>query len=229
VFESVCVVGAGRLGQAAAARLEERGLAVRTTGHELQTGDADLVLVCVPDRAIPTVASSIAPGPWIAHMSGAVSVQALEPHRRRFALHPLQTFQAGLGHRQFDGAWGAVTAETPEARATALSLARVLGLEPFDLLDDDRPAYHAAATVAASFLVTLHRTASHLMESAGAPPEALEPLMRRTIDNGFRPTGPHVRGDQKTLELHLAAIEARKPQLAPVYRALAAATAALTR
>ena len=57
------------------------------------------------------------------------------------------------------------------------------------------------------------------METAGAPPEALEPLMRRTMENGFAPTGPFVRGDFETVEAHLAAIRSRRPQLEPLYQA----------
>jgi len=224
VFESVCVVGAGRVGQAAVARLGERTPA-RLTGRELACAGADLVLVCVPDRAIAEVAAAIPTGPWVAHTSGAAGLATLAPHRRRFSVHPLQTFQVGLGPGQFDGAWAAVTAESEEARAAGFALARLLGLEPFELADEDRPAYHAAATVAASFLVTLHDAAAELMAAAGAPPEALEPLMRRTIENGFRPTGPFVRGDWPTVEAHLEAIRERCPDLEPLYRALADATA----
>jgi predicted short-subunit dehydrogenase-like oxidoreductase (DUF2520 family) len=157
-------------------------------------------------------------------VSGAATLDSLDPHRRRFSVHPLQTFQAGLGPTQFDGAWAAVTAETDEALAAALGLADLLGVRAFELPDEERPVYHAAATVAASFLVTLHEAAADLMEAAGAPPEALEPLMRRTIDNGFAPTGPHVRGDRETVAAHLRAIRSRRPQLEPLYRALADAT-----
>jgi predicted short-subunit dehydrogenase-like oxidoreductase (DUF2520 family) len=222
-FESVCIVGAGRVGQAVAARLGEQ-LPIRIAGREPTCDAADLVLVCVPDRAIGDVARELPPGPWIAHMSGAASLTALEPHRRRFSLHPLQTFQLGLGPEQLDGAHAAVTGETEEARAAGLELAGLLGLQPFLLADDDRPTYHAAATMAASFLVTLHDAAADLMESAGAPSEALEPLMRRTIENGFEPTGPFARGDLGTVELHLEAIRERRPRLEPLYRALAETT-----
>jgi predicted short-subunit dehydrogenase-like oxidoreductase (DUF2520 family) len=222
-FESVCIVGAGRVGQAVAARLGEQ-LPTRVAGRELACDDADLVLVCVPDRAIADVARELSPGPWVAHTSGAASLAALEPHPRRFSLHPLQTFQLGLGPEQLDGAHAAVTAETEEAQAAGFELGRLLGLQPFLLADDDRPTYHAAPTVAASFLVTLHDAAADLMESAGAPPEALEPLMRRTIENGFEPTGPLARRDLGTVELHLEAIRERRPQLEPLYRALAQAT-----
>jgi predicted short-subunit dehydrogenase-like oxidoreductase (DUF2520 family) len=227
-FESVCVVGAGRVGKSVAARLADR-LPTRTTGRELDVGDADLVLLCVPDAAIAEVAAAVPPGPWVAHTSGATPLAALDPHERRFSVHPLQTFAVDLGPEQLDGAWAAVTGENDEALAAAEELAGLLGLEPFRLDDDERPIYHAAAAFASSFLVTLHDVAAELMQAAGAPPEALEPLMRRTMDNGFRHTGPLVRGDWETVERHRQAIGRRRPQLLPLYQTLTDATATLLR
>ncbi|MER3488210.1 MAG: hypothetical protein C4307_05600 [Chloroflexota bacterium] len=97
-------------------------------------------------------------------------------------------------------------------------------MHPFPLADGQRALYHAGAVMAANYLVTLYRAASRLLEDAGAPPEGLLPLMRRTIDNGFELTGPIARGDRDTVELHLAALRARHPDLEPLYRALAEAT-----
>jgi predicted short-subunit dehydrogenase-like oxidoreductase (DUF2520 family) len=213
----VRVVGAGRVGSAVSARLAERGVDVREEGVEL-------LLLCVPDGAIAEVARSIEPGPWVAHVSGATTLAALDPHRRRFSIHPLQTFTLSRGAEQLDGAWAAVTAEDDEARTTGFELARTLGLQPFELADSERPLYHAGASIASNFLVTLHRAASRLFREAGAPPEGLEPLMRRTIDNGFELTGPISRGDWKTVDAHLAAIRSREPELEPMYVALAEAT-----
>jgi predicted short-subunit dehydrogenase-like oxidoreductase (DUF2520 family) len=217
MFTHVKVVGLGRVGSAINARLEERGLAAGE-------GDADLVLLCVPDRAIAEVATRLPRGPWVAHVSGAPPLSALAPHIHRFGLHPLQTFTRSRGAEQIDGAWAAVTAETDEARARAWWLADRLGLRAFDLHDDRRVLYHAGATVASNFLVTLYRSASLLFERAGAPPEALIPLMRRTIENGFDLTGPIARGDWSTVDAHLSAIHAELPDLEPLYRALAQAT-----
>ena len=209
-----------------AARLADR-LPTGTAGRDLAVGEADLVVLCVPDGAIAEVAAALPVGPWIAHTSGATRLAALDPHERRFSLHPLQTFTAELGPEQFDGAWAAITAETDEGLAAARDLAGLLGLQPFELDDEDRPVYHAAAAFASSFLVTVHEVASELMEAAGAPPEALEPLMRRTMDNGFRHTGPLVRGDWETIERHRQVLRERRPQLLPLYEALTEATATL--
>jgi predicted short-subunit dehydrogenase-like oxidoreductase (DUF2520 family) len=223
-FSTACVVGAGRVGSAVAARLAER-VPTRTTGRELDVGEADLVVLCIPDRTIAEAAAAIPPGPWIAHTSGARGLAELAPHERRFSLHPLQTFTRARGPEQLDGAWAAVSGESREAVEAGFALARLLGLEPFELDDEERPAYHAGAAIASNYLVTIHWAAAELFRAAGAPPEALEPLMRRTIENGFELTGPIARGDWETVERHLAEIRARRPQLEPMYRSLADVTA----
>ena len=225
-FQSACVVGAGRVGKTVAARLEQQ-ISTRSIRRELDVGNPDLVVVCVPDRAIPEVARAIAPGPWIAHTSGASSLNALGPHTRRFSLHPLQTFSLDLGPEQLDGSWAAISGESEGALEAARELAGLLGVTSFVLDDEDRPLYHAAAHFASAFLVTLHDVAAELMEAVEAPPEALEPLMRRTIENGFRHTGPLVRGDRETIGRHLDALGARHPELVSMYRALADMEAAL--
>jgi predicted short-subunit dehydrogenase-like oxidoreductase (DUF2520 family) len=217
VFDSVTVIGSGRVGSAVAARLGERGIAVEP--------DADLVLLCVPDEAISDVAAGMAMGPWVAHVSGATTLAALEPHQRRLSVHPLQTFTRARGAEQLDGAWAAVTAESGEARAVGFWLAESLGLQPFELDDTARPLYHAGAAIASNYLVTLHEVAADLFRAAGAPPEALVPLMRRTIENGFELTGPIERGDWETVEAHRRAIRAARPDLESLYDVLAEATA----
>ena len=183
------------------------------------------MLLCVPDSAIAEVAAGVASGPWIAHVSGATPLSALDPHLRRFSVHPLQTFTRARGPEQLDGAYGAVTAETDEASALGFELARTLGLEPFELADGARPLYHAGAAIASNYLVTLYRAAAELFAAAGAPPEGLVPLMRRTIENGFELTGPIARGDWSTVDAHVSAIRAERPRLEPLYRVLAEATA----
>jgi pantoate--beta-alanine ligase len=219
MIESIQVVGAGgRVGSTVSARLAERG--VRLDGSA-----PELVLLCVPDRAIAEVAARIEPGPWVAHVSGATPLSALDPHKRRFGLHPLQSFSKVRGPKQLDGAWAAIGAETDEARAAAFRLAEMLGLRPFELDDAGRAAYHAGAAVASNYLVTLRREAGSLLEAAGAPPEALDALMRGVIDGGFELTGPIARGDWETVARHLAVIRRERPELEELYLVLARATA----
>ena len=224
MISTVRVIGTGRAGSALASRLREAGLAV-SAGRE-PLGDAELVLLAVPDGAIAEVAGAVPIGPWIGHVSGATSVTALAPHERRFSLHPLQTLTADSGAGQLDGAWAALTYETDEAGQVARWLADQLGLRAFELADADKPLYHAGAAIASNFLVTLYRVAARLLVETNAPPEALVPLMRRVIENGFQLTGPIARGDWATVDAHLAAIRERTPEVEAVYRALAEATRA---
>jgi predicted short-subunit dehydrogenase-like oxidoreductase (DUF2520 family) len=216
MFERIEVIGRGRAGAAIAARLAERGL--------LAESDGDLVVLCVPDAAIGAAARARSAGPWIAHISGATPLASLAPHGRRFSVHPLLTFTSRRGASQIDGAWAAVTAEDADGWVRARWFAATLGLRPFDLADDRRALYHCGAAMASNFHVTLHAAASRALAAAGAPPEALVPLMRRTIENGFELTGPIARGDWATVDAHLAALRAALPDVEPLYRALAEAT-----
>ena len=217
MIERVHVIGSGRVGSAAAARLRERSVAV---GED----DPDAVLLCVPDTAISDVSRYLMPGrAWVGHVSGATPLAALDPHERRFSLHPLQTFDRSGDPSQFDGAWAAISGETAEALAVARELAELLGLHPFELADADRALYHAGAVFASNYLVTLERAAVRL----GVPREALVPLMKRTIENGFDLTGPIARGDWATVEAHKQAIHEAEPELEHLYETLAAATVTL--
>ena len=141
-------------------------------------------------------------------------------------MHPLQTFTRARGAEQLDGAWAAVTGETDEARAVRPRAGRrrsACGRSISPTIA--RALYHAGAAIASNFLVTLHRAAARALEAAGAPPEALVPLMRRTIDNGFDLTGPDRArrlGDRRRASRRRCTREL--PDLEPMYRALAEAT-----
>jgi predicted short-subunit dehydrogenase-like oxidoreductase (DUF2520 family) len=217
VIERVHVIGSGRVGSAVTARLREGGIGV---GED----DPDVLLLCVPDTAISDVSRCQAPGrAWIGHVSGATPLAALDPHERRFSLHPLQTFDRSGDPAQFDDAWAAISGETGYALAVARELAETLGLKPFELADGDRTLYHAGAVFASNYLVTLQRAAVRL----GVPADGLVPLMRGTIDHGFELTGPIARGDWATVERHKEAIRAEHPELENLYDTLAEATVLL--
>src|SRR4029079_16883329 len=107
-----------------------------------------------------------------------------------------------------DGAWAAVSGENGDALAAATWLAETLRLRPFPLHDGRRASYRAGAAVASTYLVTLRHAAGSLLEAAGAPPEALDPLMRRVIENGFELTGPIFRGGRENVDHHIDAVPA---------------------
>jgi predicted short-subunit dehydrogenase-like oxidoreductase (DUF2520 family) len=222
------VIGRGRLGTALAAGLRAAGLTVEgPLGREVAPLEADVVLLAVPDAEIAAAADAVPLGPLVGHCSGATTLAPLAPHEA-FSLHPLMTVTAEGA--DFAGASCAVAGASPRALAVATALAHALGLRPLEVDDADRAAYHAAASVASNFLVTLEAAAERLAAGAGIDRAALVPLVRATVENwaALGPeralTGPIARGDEATVERQRVAVEERAPELLALFDALAAAT-----
>jgi pantoate--beta-alanine ligase len=227
----VTIVGRGRLGVALATGLREAGLAVTgPLGREPELTDPRAVLLCVPDGEIAGAAAKLGPGLIVGHCSGATGLDALGGHEA-FSLHPLMTVTAA-GAR-FEGAGAAIAGSTPQALSIAAQLARALGMNPVALAEDDRAAYHAAASIASNFLVTLEAAAERLAAGAGVPRELLVPLVRATVENwatlgaGRALTGPIARGDEQTVARQREAVAQRAGDLLPLFDALVQATRSL--
>jgi predicted short-subunit dehydrogenase-like oxidoreductase (DUF2520 family) len=219
-------VGHGRLGTALADALRAAHVPVDgPLGRGATAGDAQVVLLCVPDAEIAGAAARIAPGRLVGHCSGATTLAPLDAHPEAFSLHPLMTVTASGA--DFEGATAAVAGTTDAARRTARDLAAVLGMTPIDVPDHDRPAYHAAASIASNFLITLEWAAERV---GGLDRAQLAPLVRATVDNWAAQgahdalTGPIARGDEETVAKQRAAVAERAPDLAPLFDALSAAT-----
>jgi predicted short-subunit dehydrogenase-like oxidoreductase (DUF2520 family) len=230
IADRVAVVGAGRLGVPLAAALREAGFAVEgPLGRRQTPRPCYAVVLCVPDAEIPAAAEAVAgAAPLVGHTSGATPLAALVPaNAEAFGVHPLQTFAPGSGPETFPGAGAAVAGSTPRALDYAASLAERLGMTPFEIDDEGRAAYHAAASIASNFLVTLEAAAESVAAGAGLERrearELLVPLVRRTVDNlaELGPegalTGPVARGDRATVAAHRAAVEEVAPHLLDLF------------
>ncbi len=188
---------------------------------------ADAVILCVPDAQIAAAASLIAPGPLVGHCSGATTLAPLAPHEA-FSLHPLMTVTSAGAC--FAGAGAAITGSTARATALAGRLAAALGMVAVTVADDDRAAYHAAATIASNLLVTLEAAAERVAASAGVQRDLLVPLVRATVENwaALGPeralTGPVARGDAVTVSRQRVAVAERAPDLLPLFDMLVEAT-----
>jgi predicted short-subunit dehydrogenase-like oxidoreductase (DUF2520 family) len=252
----VSVVGAGRVGTALAVLLRRAGHRVtavsgraatrgRAAQHlpdvpflELEDAAAagQVVLIGVPDDLIESVVRRIAesggfwPGQWVAHLSGATPLAALDAAReaggRRLSIHPLQSVPDVLAAlARIPGSTVAITADDEEGLALGERLAGDLGGEPFRLADESRSVYHAAAVFASNYLVAVSGTAAALFGAAGVPNpvEAMVPLQRGTLENVERLgpahalTGPALRGDAGTIERNLEAIREHAPEAIAAY------------
>jgi predicted short-subunit dehydrogenase-like oxidoreductase (DUF2520 family) len=234
----VGIVGAGRVGTALSRALRDAGVEVEgPVGRGERPGRCDAIVLCVPDAEIAAAAELVtADAPLIGHTSGATPLAALaHVGVPAFGLHPLQSF-AHPGVR-FEGAGAAVAGSTPEALAFAVSLAERLGMTPFEIDDEGRPAYHAAASVASNFLVTLQAAAEAIAAGTGLDRDEaralLAPLVRQTAENVSRLgpeaalTGPVARGDEATVAAQRAAVEHVAPELLALFDELVERTRAL--
>jgi predicted short-subunit dehydrogenase-like oxidoreductase (DUF2520 family) len=226
---SLAIVGAGRLGTALAAALRDRGLEIDgPLGRGADPAGAGAVLLCVPDSEIAAAAGAVTPGVPVGHCSGATGLDVLAGHEA-FAFHPLMTVPA-TGDPDFAGAGAAIAGSTPRALALAHDLVARLGMRPIAVADEDRAAYHAAASIASNFLVTLEGAAERLAGTTGVDREMLAPLVRAAVESWVRLgaeqalTGPITRGDEATVERQRAAVEERAPDLLTLFDAMVDAT-----
>ena len=234
----VGIVGPGRVGTALALALRAAGVEVEgPLGRGERPAGCEAIVLCVPDGEIAAAAETVtAAAPLVGHTSGATPLSALaHAGVPGFGLHPLQSF-AHPGVR-FEGAGAAVAGTTPEALAFATALAERLGMTPFEIDDDGRAAYHAAASVASNFLVTLEAAAEAIASGAGLARDdaraLLMPLVRQTVENiaDLGPeaalTGPIARGDETTVAAQRAAIEEAAPRLLELFDELVRQTRSL--
>jgi predicted short-subunit dehydrogenase-like oxidoreductase (DUF2520 family) len=190
----------------------------------------DAVLLCVPDAELVGAASHIEPGPLVGHCSGACGLDVLAPHEA-FSLHPLMTVTPDGA--DFRGATAAIDGDTSRALELARALAHRLAMQPIHIAAADRAAYHASASIASNFLLTLEAAAERLAQSAGVERRMLVPLVRATVENWAAVgaeralTGPVARGDEATIERQRNAVAQRTPELLALFDALTDATRAL--
>lgn len=260
---SVGVVGTGRVGTTLGAALRRAGHrpvaasgvseASRRRAAELLPGvplvepaevlaRADLVLLTVPDDALPALVAGLAdtgavrPGQLLAHTSGRYGVAVLDPALRvgalPLALHPVMTFTGTpIDVERLAGCAFGVTAPE-ELRLAAQALVIEMGGEPEWVEEAARPLYHAALSLGANYLVTLVAQAKELLGKAGvqSPDLMLGPLLGAALDNALRSgdaalTGPVARGDAGTVAAHVTELRTHAPGMVAGYLAMARTTA----
>ena len=220
------------------------GRAAYRYGFEPPRSPGTAVLLTVRDALLPEVAAALAgsgepqAGCAAFHCSGALGADVLAPlHGRGYSIgtfHPLQSIPSPLaGPDRFKDSFFAISGE-PEALSLARRLAAQLGGAPITVPTSGRPLYHAAAVMVSNYLVTLLDAGARLFQRAGASPDdaeaALVALARGTLENvqemGAESalTGPLMRGDIETVELHLRAMG---PEDAAFYAALGRRTLGL--
>lgn len=200
---------------------------------------ADLLVIASRDDAITEVAEAVSRAApevgGVIHLSGFAPVSALESFAARGvqvgSFHPLQSLPSPeAGSRALAGSWVAITAQG-EFRELLNAFATTMGMRPFDLSDQAKPAYHAAAAAASNYVVASLWVASQLLDAAGVPFEVARPLTETAVSNSFRLgppealTGPIVRRDWPTVAGQIEAASQVSVEVGRAFRAMAGATA----
>jgi predicted short-subunit dehydrogenase-like oxidoreductase (DUF2520 family) len=244
----VVVVGAGRLGGALALALAAKRWPVRVLARseesrrrvlelglkrasESDVAQARVCLLCVPDKAIPSVAEELKPrmarGAALVHCAGALSLEVLGAPRGRVlgSFHPLVAVSDPRD--SLAGNSVAVSTRSRWLREVLERMAKDAGLRALRVPEKHRAAYHAGAVLSAGGVVAALSAAVEAFRVAGISEEdalaALLPLTRsalrgveaRGLAAGY--TGPIARGDSGVVAAHLAALP---PEAADVYRPL---------
>ena len=235
---TIAIVGSGRAGSSLALAAKNAGLDARLAGRDdaLEAcRGADAALLCVPDDTITEACQRCATlgdetPTLVGHVSGASTLSVLDAANRAgsatFSMHPLQTFPDGT--TSVAGMPCAIAGSSPAAGRFAEELANALGMRPFEVAEEHRAAYHAAASIASNLLVALEESAAELLARTGVEDarELLAPLVLQTAANWAERgpealTGPIARGDAATVESHLEAISEIAPELLAAYETLA--------
>ncbi len=259
MIRTVAIAGAGHTGRTLGRLLAQAGwriggVACRTEGRAREaaafigggeptdnllcvSGDADLVLLTVPDAAILVAADRLRPrkGAVVAHACGALPAAVLSTVRPLGAfaggLHPLRSFaDPALAAERFPGTWCAIDGDA-DALPVLEQAVRAMAGTPLRVDSAAKPLYHAGAVFASNYLVAVLEAALRLFAAAGVERRAaLDPiltLVRGTVENVGQVgipaalTGPVERGDVGTIRAHVHAIRETLPGLAEAYANLA--------
>lgn len=258
----IAVIGQGRMGRGLGGALAGRRQHLTLLGRRQEAVQppfslmddgwapairgADLVLICVRDESVTEVAGQIARlevltrSQTVLHISGPLDRSALQPLVSSGAalgsFHPLQTVSdPALAAERLHGAWAGLEGDE-RAVVMGRRLCDLLAMRPIVIPGEAKAKYHAAAVMAANYLVGLLGVAQRLAEETGIDPaiagQMYLPLAEGALANvtGQGPTaaltGPIRRGDLAPLRLHLEALSESDRQL---YRALGMATLRLAR
>lgn len=214
---SVRFVGPGRAGRSLAGALADAGCGVlpvlgRHDDVSAAARDVDLLVLATPDAAVGPLARRVEPvaSTVVVHLSGALGLDVLAPHRRRGALHPLAPLPTPeVGRVRLRSGITYALSGDPLLR----QVVDLLGGRVVELSEHQRAAYHAAACMAANHLVALLGQVERVAASAGLELDAFMGLARLALvdvtDMGPAAalTGPAARGDEATLARHRAALD----------------------
>ena len=194
-----------------------------TTDNMEVIENCDVVAITTQDRVIRDVARGISEaagdltGKLFFHTSGADPSWILSPLDEKGArlgsLHPLQTFPDIESAIEVLPDTSIFIEGDERARRTLRTIGESLGAKVYVIAGEDKVLYHLAAVFVCNLLSALMYTGMGVMNRIDVGLEPFLPIIKATINNIEKKgpaaalTGPIVRGDDKTVLSHLAAME----------------------
>jgi len=186
---------------------------VKTTTNLQDVLEADVYVIAVADDAIASLSNKL---PFtdrlVVHTSGSASMHVLHKKNRRGVFYPLQTFTKGT---TVDFSTIPLCLESQEKADFTLlqTIATAIGSTSYKISSEQRRALHVSAVFVNNFSNHLYRIAHEICEANNVPFKILHPLIQetahkiQTLTPYMAQTGPAKRGDQKTINDHLAKLD----------------------
>ncbi|MCW1954177.1 MAG: DUF2520 domain-containing protein [Flavobacteriia bacterium] len=174
---------------------------------------SDIVVLAVSDHAIQSVSDQLnCPNSLVCHVSGSVPMSHLSAHKEHGVFYPLQTFGE---NSQIDFKYIPLLLEANTTKSmSALENLAILISDRVQAMDSQkRRELHLAAIWVNNFTNYLAGAAQDFCQSKTIDFSLLHPLLKQTLENIIKigpskaQTGPARRGDQQTIQAHLALLE----------------------
>jgi predicted short-subunit dehydrogenase-like oxidoreductase (DUF2520 family) len=211
------IIGPGRAGSSLERALAAVGWDVAPSlgrGDDVSAAadGVDLLVLATPDPVVADVAAAVVPNPdaVVAHLSGSLGLAPLHGHPRPAVVHPLVALpDAERGAARLPGSWFGLAVD---GDPLADEVVAALDGRAVRVAEGDWIRYHAAAVMAANHLVALLGQVERVAGTIGVPLDAYLDLAAGSLDDvaelgpAAALTGPVRRGDQATVDRHLAAL-----------------------
>lgn len=188
--------------------------------------DADFYFICIPDKAIQGIVDDlISPKGVIVHTSGSTDISVLSRFSKNGVLYPFQTFSKSR-IIPFDDIPICIDANNEDTHNRLINLASLISKRVLPMNSETRSWLHLSGVIANNFTNHLLALSYQLSVEKGFGFELLKPLVIETVQKAFdgnpsdSQTGPAVRFDESTINLHIDKLKEYSPELADIYKAL---------
>jgi len=186
--------------------------------------EADLLLFCIPDRAIKEFPCFIElkKKVMMVHTAGSVPMDIFSGIARRYGvLYPLMTFTKerilDTGNIPF-----CIEGSDPETLNTLENIAGSISKQVYRFNSEERKKLHLAGIIANNFSNHMYQLAEELLLESGMDFNLLKPLIQETaakvmeINPGMAQTGPASRNDEEVMQDHADLLKDH-PELQKLY------------